>query len=109
VTAESLLAGSHDAARVAEGKALFITYCAPCHGPEGGGKIGPNLTDNAWIHGGAPEKIFAQITNGAPSKGMIAWGPQLGSERVKKLTAFVLSIKNTNVPGGKAPQGTVEN
>jgi len=109
VTAEALVAESHDATRVAGGKALFATYCIQCHGPEGGGKIGPNLTDNAWIHGGAPDKIFAQVMNGSPSKGMIAWGPQLGADRVKKLTAFVLSIKNTNVPGGKAPQGKVEN
>jgi len=109
VSAEALLAGSHDAAQVTEGRALFGTYCVQCHGPDGGGKIGPNLTDSAWIHGVAPDKIYKQIMQGSPSKGMIPWGPQLGSERVKKLTAFVLSIKNTNVPGGKAPQGTVEN
>jgi cytochrome c oxidase cbb3-type subunit III len=108
MTPDVLVALSHDSHEVSEGHELFGTYCVPCHGPGGGGKIGPNLTDNAWIHGGAPEKIYAQITNGSPTKGMIAWGPQLGAERVKALTAFVLSIKNTNVPGGKPPQGEVE-
>jgi cytochrome c oxidase cbb3-type subunit 3 len=108
ISAEALLALSADPREVRQGHDLFVMYCAPCHGPDGGGKIGPNLTDNAWIHGGAPDKIFTQIMNGSPTKGMVAWGPQVGPERVKALTAFVLSIKNTNVPGGKPPQGLVE-
>ncbi len=108
VTAGALVLASQDAHEVTEGRQLFKTYCAPCHGPGGEGKIGPNLTDNAWIHGGAPDKIYTQILNGSPTKGMIAWGPQIGPERVKELTAFVLTIKNTNVPGGKAPQGQIE-
>jgi len=108
VTAEALLSLSHDPREVGKGKELFTNYCAPCHGPEGGGKVGPNLTDNAWIHGGAPDKIYGQILNGSPTKGMIAWGPQIGAERVKALTAFVLTLKNTNVPGGKPPQGEPE-
>jgi len=109
VTAEALATLSHDPAKVAEGKQIFTTYCVPCHGPDGGGKIGPNLTDNAWIHGGAPDKIFQQVMSGSPTKGMIPWGPQIGADRVKAVTAYVLTIKNTNVPGGKAPQGDIEN
>jgi cytochrome c oxidase cbb3-type subunit 3 len=109
VSAEALAALSHDPAKVGEGKQLFVTYCAPCHGADGGGKIGPNLTDNAWLHGGAPEKIFRQVMNGSPTKGMIPWGPQIGADRVKAVTAYVLTIKNTNVAGGKPPQGEIEN
>jgi mono/diheme cytochrome c family protein len=101
-------AGLHEPRRAVEGKALFATYCIPCHGPDGGGKMGPNLTDSAWIHGSSPEQIFAEIANGTPDKGMVPWAPLLGANRVMALTAFVLNIKNTDVPGGKAPQGTVE-
>jgi cytochrome c oxidase cbb3-type subunit 3 len=98
----------HEPRRVADGMALFATHCIPCHGSDGGGKMGPNLTDSAWIHGGSSDRIFAEIMNGTPDKGMVPWGPLLGATRVMTLTAFVLSIKNTNVPGGKAPQGAVE-
>src|ERR1019366_1881360 len=87
VSAEALVLLSQDPAKVAEGKKLFTTYCVQCHGPDGAGKIGPNLTDNAWIHGGAADRIFAQVMSGSPTKGMIPWGPQIGPHRVKAVTA----------------------
>ena len=66
--------------------------------------MGPNLTDEYWIHGARPTDIYNTVTNGVLDKGMAAWGRQLGPNRVQSLVAFVLTIKNTNVPG-KAPQG----
>lgn len=104
-SAQSLLALSQDSSAVGEGKAAFVQNCAACHGDKAEGKIGPNLTDDAWLHGGSPEEIYATISKGAVDKGMPGWEATLGSGRVQRLTAFVLSVKNTNVPG-KAPQGS---
>ncbi len=63
------------------------------------------MTDAYWINGGKPTDIFHRVHDGVPAKGMPTWGPQLGDEKVETVVAFVLSIRNTNVPGGKAPQG----
>ena len=81
--------------------------CEACHTANGGGNIGTNLTDNAWIHGGRATQIYRVVLEGVPAKGMVAWGPQLGDERVQSVVAYVLTLRNTNVPGGKAPQGDV--
>jgi cytochrome c oxidase cbb3-type subunit III len=89
---------------VAAGKATFTSNCVACHEAQGQGKIGPNLTDAAWLHGGSPSDIYKTIKNGVAAKGMPAWGPTLGSASVQALTAYVLSIRDTNVPG-KAPEG----
>jgi cytochrome c oxidase cbb3-type subunit III len=96
------------AGSIAKGKETFTANCAPCHGSNGEGKIGPNLTDKFWLHGGKPEQIYATILNGAPEKGMPAWGSILGEQKVRQLAAFVTSLKGTNPPNPKAPQGTEE-
>jgi cytochrome c oxidase cbb3-type subunit 3 len=96
---------SRDPATVAKGKETFATSCAPCHRADGGGNIGPNLTDNYWIHGNLPMDVYRTISQGVPSKGMPTWGPQLGEDRVLGVAAYVLTLRNTNVHGGKAPQG----
>jgi cytochrome c oxidase cbb3-type subunit 3 len=93
---------------VAAGREVYTANCAPCHGPSGEGKIGPNLTDNYWIHGGKPDKIYGTIFNGFPEKGMPAWGGILGEHKARQLTAFVTSLKGTNPAGAKAPQGEPE-
>ncbi len=105
VTALQLMELSKDAQVVADGKALFTSTCVACHGAAGGGAVGPNLTDEFWLHGGAPEQVYATVKDGAPVKGMPAWGPQLGVARAQAVTAYVLTLRNTNVPGGKPPQG----
>jgi cytochrome c oxidase cbb3-type subunit 3 len=94
-----------DPATIAQGKEVFVTTCAPCHKPDGGGNIGPNLTDAYWIHGSKPTDVYKTVTDGVTAKGMPTWGPVLGEQRVEAVVAFVISIENTNVPGGKAPQG----
>lgn len=94
-----------DPASIKEGQSTFTTLCAPCHAPTGGGTIGPNLTDEYWLHGGAPMAIYKTVKEGVVAKGMPAWGPQIGEAKTQAVTAYILSIRNTNVPGGKAPQG----
>ncbi|MBC7659172.1 MAG: c-type cytochrome [Chitinophagaceae bacterium] len=90
---------------VAEGKAIFAANCAPCHGPDGGGVVGPNLTDNFWLHGGKPDDIVAIIANGAAEKGMLSWGPILGPAKINAVAAFVISLKGTHPNVPKAAQG----
>ena len=105
MTPATLAALAKDKGTVAQGKQVFAQTCAACHRQDGGGVVGPNLTDEFWLHGAAPDKIYGTIVKGVPDKGMPAWGPQLGMDRVQAVTAYVISIRGTNVPGGKAPQG----
>jgi cytochrome c oxidase cbb3-type subunit 3 len=108
VPPEVLVAMSHDSRAVEEGAATFASTCAACHGAAGEGKIGPNLTDTSWLHGGKPENIYKTIAEGVAPKGMPAWAPTLGARKTQQVTAYVLSIKGKNVAGGKPPQGEVE-
>ncbi len=107
VTDQSMLLMAQIPERVNEGQVIFQQFCVPCHDQQGQGKVGPNLTDGFWLHGGKPTQILTTITKGVPEKGMLAWMDQLGPDRVQKVAAYVISIKGTNVPG-KAPQGEPE-
>jgi len=106
-TNESLLLMSQVPAKVAEGRQIFEQFCVVCHSSQGEGNVGPNLTDAYWLHGGSPLEIMHTVVNGVPEKGMVAWGNQLGPARVQAVVAYILTIKNTNVPG-KEPQGDLE-
>ncbi len=80
---------SRDAIEAGEG--IFKANCAGCHGDDMRGKIGPNLLDSSWIHGGKPEEIVHTITAGVPDKGMLTWGPILGAEKINEVAAYVIS------------------
>jgi cytochrome c oxidase cbb3-type subunit 3 len=89
-----------------DAKALFSQRCAACHADRGQGLIGPNLTDDHWIHGhGTLMDIYNVVNDGVQAKGMPAWGRQLTPIELGKVVAFVGTIRNTNVPG-KPPEGT---
>lgn len=107
VTNDGLISLAHDSKVVAEGKLAFAATCVACHLANGQGLVGPNLTDAAWLYGGKPVDIHAAIADGFPEKGMPPWGKTLGATKVRALTAYVLTIKGTNLPG-KAPQGVAE-
>jgi len=107
-TDASLVALSKDPATLDQGKTAFAQNCSICHEQNGSGKVGPNLTDKAWLHGGRPENIYRVIQRGVDGKGMPSWGPQLGEEKVRALAAYVVTLKGKNLPG-KAPQGVEEN
>jgi cytochrome c oxidase cbb3-type subunit 3 len=89
------------------GLASFQSKCASCHGNQGQGGIGPNLTDAYWIHGGKMTEVLAVITKGVPDKGMPPWGPILSAEEVQALTVHVRTLAGTRPPGAKEPQGTL--
>ena len=104
ITDETLALLADVPEKVVEGRKLFAQFCVVCHGQSGEGNVGPNLTDAYWIHGNQPTAIWNTVQNGVPDKGMAAWGNQLGPTRVQSLVAFVLTIRDTNVPG-KQPEG----
>jgi cytochrome c oxidase cbb3-type subunit 3 len=105
VTPEMLATLMRDPGTVAQGKEVFDASCTTCHDVGGRGKIGPNLTDDSWLHGGDGAAIYGIVRDGYLPKQMPAWGKSLGEARVRAVTAYVLTLRNTNAPGGKAPQG----
>lgn len=107
VSEESLGKLLTDAALMKDAQTLFAARCAACHGDRAQGAIGPNLTDDAWLHGRATlTDIHGIIEAGVPAKGMPAWGRQLSPIELRKLAAFVGTQRGKAVPG-KAPEGTV--
>ena len=96
-----------DATALAKGKSGYITKCAACHGMNGEGLVGPNLTDDYWIHGGGIKDIFKTIKYGWPEKGMISWESQITPMEMQQISSFIITIKGTNPANPKAPQGTI--
>jgi cytochrome c oxidase cbb3-type subunit 3 len=90
---------------IAAGKETFVKLCATCHGNEGQGNVGPNLTDQFWLNGGGIHNIFHTITEGVPAKGMISWKSQLSPKQIQKVASFILTLKGTSPQGAKEPQG----
>jgi cytochrome c oxidase cbb3-type subunit III len=101
----ALLAGARDPAVLETGRARFARTCAACHGENAQGLIGPNLTDDRWIHGGSVEQIFQTIAKGWPAKGMPPWGRALKPEELAALVSYVRSLQGSNPPGAKPPEG----
>jgi len=88
------------------GKGVYDKNCVSCHNTVGQGMIGPNLTDDYWIHGkGKPQDILKVVVEGVSSKGMLAWGKQLKPEELKAVVAYVVSLRGTNPSNPKEPQG----
>ncbi len=96
-----------DAGEVAKGKETFEKLCSACHRADAGGQVGPNLTDEYWLHGGGIKNVFKTITYGVPTKGMISWQAQLSPKQIQEVASYVLSLKGTNPPGPKEPQGEI--
>jgi cytochrome c oxidase cbb3-type subunit III len=96
-----------DPAQVALGKETFETTCAACHEKDGGGNIGPNLTDDAWIHGNTHKNILTTVTNGVPDKGMPTWSAVLKPEQLAQVSAYVVTLHGKTPAKAKAPQGEV--
>ncbi|WPP52088.1 cbb3-type cytochrome c oxidase N-terminal domain-containing protein [Catalinimonas niigatensis] len=91
--------------RLTNGQTLYVQKCSPCHGQAGEGGVGPNLTDQHWIHGGSIEDIFRTIKNGVPAKGMIPWNGQLTPVEMQDISSFIITLEGSNPPNGKEPQG----
>jgi cytochrome c oxidase cbb3-type subunit 3 len=97
-----------DAAALAEGKSIFEAKCVACHKSDGGGSIGPNLTDNHWILGGGIKNVFNTIMEGGrEGKGMVPWKTEIKPSDIQKVASYVLSLQGTNPKDVKTPEGDV--
>lgn len=103
LTNELLWSLSLDPKVIESGKATFQTMCVACHLPDLKGQIGPNLVDEFWIHGGQPLEIVKLINTGVLEKGMPPWAQVLGQEKVKDVTAYILSFHKEGEPIKPAP------
>ena len=94
-----------DEASLAAGKEIYDKQCAVCHLAQGQGLVGPNMTDEYWIHGCSINDVFHIIVVGVPEKGMISWKDQLTPLQIQQVSSFILSLVGTNPPNPKEAQG----
>jgi len=103
---EDELAPLTDESSISAGHDRFLKNCITCHGSHGEGIVGPNLTDQYWIHGGGIKNVYSTIKNGVPEKGMISWKLVFTPKEIQQLASFVLSLQGSNPPNGKKAEGT---
>jgi cytochrome c oxidase cbb3-type subunit 3 len=102
---EAALVALVDPLALDRGKQAFDKYCVSCHGAQGQGVVGPNLTDEFWIHGGGVKNVYAVIKNGVAAKGMISWQLVFTPKQMQEIASFVLSLQGTNPPNAKKAEG----
>lgn len=96
-----------DAQALADGQTVYLSNCASCHRRDGGGDIGPNLTDDYWLHGGDVKSIFKTVRHGVTGTNMISWEGFISPEKIKNVSSYVLTLKGSNPPNPKKPEGTL--
>jgi cytochrome c oxidase cbb3-type subunit 3 len=98
----------HDPAVLAAGQAIFKQSCTVCHGPNAQGNVGPNLTDDYWLHGNKINDLFKTVKYGVLTKGMPTWEKALSPKQISDVVNYIKSVHGTNPPNPKAPQGVKE-
>jgi len=94
-----------EASMVAAGQSIYLANCAACHGNAGEGTIGPNLTDNFWIHGGEIKDIFRTVKYGVPEKGMVPWEQTLTPAQIAEVSSYIVSLRGTSPANPKPAEG----
>lgn len=94
-----------DLSMVSEGQVVYVSNCIACHGEHGEGIVGPNLTDEFWLHGGSINDVFKTVKYGVPEKGMISWEKTLSAKKIAEVTNYIMSIQGTKPANAKAAQG----
>ena len=94
-----------DAASISAGKTLYASSCAACHAPDGGGSVGPNLTDSYWLHGGSISDVFKSIKYGWADKGMKSWKDDFSPKQIADISSYVKSLAGTTPAAPKEKQG----
>jgi cytochrome c oxidase cbb3-type subunit 3 len=105
ITETTLANLQSDNSAMAGAAQVFAQRCASCHGPRAEGNIGPNLTDGYWLHGGRLTDVYRTVMEGVPEKGMLSWKKQLPVGQILAVSAYVGTLRGTQPPGAKAPQG----
>ncbi|MHC1737149.1 MAG: cbb3-type cytochrome c oxidase N-terminal domain-containing protein [Ignavibacteriaceae bacterium] len=98
-----------DPIALSAGKETFLKHCAACHGRSGEGLVGPNMTDDYWIHGADIKQVFLTVKNGVQEKGMISWKSQLNPVAMQEVSSYILSLRGTNPPNQKPAEGVLVN
>jgi cytochrome c oxidase cbb3-type subunit III len=101
----ALLAGAANEAVLDLGASRFARSCAPCHGEQAQGLIGPNLTDDRWLHGGSVEQVFQTVAKGWPSKGMPPWGRAVRPDELAALVSYLRSLQGSHPPNPRPAEG----
>ena len=97
-----------DESRLANGEQVYLQNCVACHKADGGGGIGPNLTDEHWILGGGIKNVFNTISEGGRSgKGMVAWKNSLSPSEMQEVASYVMTFEGTTPSEPKAPEGDI--
>lgn len=104
---ESTVIFDESPAALSGGKAIFDGNCAACHAQDGGGGVGPNLTDEYWIHGGSITDVFSIVKYGVVEKGMVPWEDQLSPEEIQQVSSYILTMQGTTPAVPKEPQGEI--
>jgi len=94
-----------DPAFLSSGGQTFQTICAQCHGELGEGGVGPNLTDDYWLHGATISDVVRSVKYGYPAQGMVPWQGTLKEDEIINVASYVLTLRGTNPPDARAPQG----
>lgn len=100
---ENTVTVSVDAADLAEGRKIYATACVACHKDDGGGMVGPNLTDDYWLHGGDIKSIFKTVKYGINA--MPQWQTSYSNKQIAQVASYVMSLHGTSPPGAKAAEG----
>jgi cytochrome c oxidase cbb3-type subunit 3 len=101
----STLAPSTDAAVLQDGSQIYKQFCAPCHRADGGGLVGPNLTDTYWIHGSNYMDTVNVIWSGVPAKGMITWKTVLKPDQIQAVASYIYTLRGAKLLSpGKPPE-----
>jgi cytochrome c oxidase cbb3-type subunit 3 len=98
----------NDQTSIANGKAIFDKICSVCHLADGGGLVGPNMTDDYWIHGNTIQDMFNTVTNGVLEKGMISYKDQYSPQQRLEVLSFIITLHGTTPANPKAPQGELK-
>jgi len=102
---ETTVVFDSSAPSLAAGKSIYDANCVACHASDGGGGVGPNLTDEYWIHGGSINDIFRVVKYGVVAKGMIPWQDQLSPEEMQNVSSYILTFVGNTPANPKAPEG----
>ena len=95
------LAPDSDKTVLAKGQQIHLQMCSPCHRPDGGGLVGPNLTDDYWIHGSNYTDTIKTIVNGVPEKGMLTWRGVLKPNEIQAVASYIYTLRGTHPPNPK--------
>ena len=94
-----------DAVVLENGRQTYAKFCAPCHRADGGGLVGPNLTDDYWIHGSSYTDTVKVIWDGVPAKGMITWKTVLKPDEIQSVASYIYTLRGAKLASpGKLPE-----